>query len=100
VRRYRLTRVAGRALEDIANYIGEQSGDQERGAAYVAKLRAQCEKLATLPGLIGRPRPDLGDQVRSFVFGNYLIVFRYETETIDILNVVHARRDRPATRES
>ena len=99
MRRYRLTRVAGRALEDIANYIGERTGDLERGAVFVAKLRAQCEKLAMLPGAIGRPRPDLGPGVRSFVHENYVIVFRYETDTIDILNVVHVRRDRPATRE-
>ena len=98
MRRYRLTRVAGRALEDIARYIGEQSGDLERGAVFVAELRSQCEKLAALPGLIGRPRSDLGHDVRSFVHGNYVIVFRYRTDTIDIINVVHVRRDRPATR--
>ena len=98
MRHYRLTRAAGRALEDIGNYIGEQSGDPERGAVFVARLRAQCEKLAALPGSIGRPRPDLGAGVRRFVHDNYVIVFRYETDTIDILTVVHVRRDRPAAR--
>lgn len=100
MRRYRVSRAAARALEDIANYIGEQSGDLERGAAFVATLRAQCEKLATLPGLIGRSRPDLGAEARSFPYGSYIIVFRYGEDTIDILHVVHARRDRPATRET
>ncbi|MDO8359608.1 MAG: type II toxin-antitoxin system RelE/ParE family toxin [Devosia sp.] len=90
---YRLSRRAGRSLEDIASYIGKQSADPERGAAFVSRLRAQCEKLATLPGLIGRPRPDLGTETRSFVYGNYSIAFRYRPDTIDILDIVHVRRD-------
>ena len=91
---YRLSRTAGRALEEIARYVGEQSGDPDRGAAYVARLRERCESLATLPGQIGRPRPDLGPEVRSFIDGNYVILFRYSVDAIDILNVVHVRRDR------
>ena len=51
-----------------------------------------------LPGAIGRPREDIGPNVRGFVFGNYSILFRYGDETIDILDVVHVRRDREATR--
>jgi toxin ParE1/3/4 len=99
VRTYRLSRRAGRSLEEIAEYIGKLSGEPERGAAFVSRLRAQCEKLAALPGSIGRPRTDLAPDARSFVFGNYSIVFRYGADTIDILDVVHVRRDQASAGE-
>jgi toxin ParE1/3/4 len=98
VRAYRLSGRADRSLEQIANYISEQSAETELGIAFTARLRAQCEKLATLPGTIGRPRPDLGFGVRSFIHGSYSIIFRYGPDTIDILDVVHVRRDRAARR--
>jgi toxin ParE1/3/4 len=58
-----------------------------------ARLRLQCEKIAELPGTIGRARPELGTDIRSFSFGNYLIIFRYGQDTLDIIEIVHARRD-------
>src|SRR5580704_2090020 len=36
-----------------------------------------CEHLAKLPGMMGRPRPELGHDVRSTTFGNYVIFLRY-----------------------
>jgi toxin ParE1/3/4 len=94
VRTYRLSRRASKSLIDIAHYIGREAADPERGLAFVSKLRAQCEKLAELPGEIGRPRRDLGPDMRSFVYGRYAIAFRYAGDTIDILDIVHVRRDR------
>lgn len=96
MRTYRLSGRARRSLRDIASYISGQTREPERGAAFVARLRTQCEKLAALPGAIGRARPDLGQGVRGFVHGNYSIIFRYTADTIDILDVVHVRRDRVA----
>lgn len=96
MRSYRLSRRADRSLQEIARYIARQASDIEQGVVFVSRLRAQCEKLAQLPGTIGRPRPDLGEDVRGFVYGNYSIVFRYGSDTIDILDIVHVRRDRAA----
>jgi toxin ParE1/3/4 len=98
MRRYRLSRRADHSLQAIASYIGRQASDLSQGLAFVSRLRAKCEALAMLPGAIGRPREDIGPNVRGFVFGNYSILFRYGDETIDILDVVHVRRDREATR--
>lgn len=96
MRQYRLSQRASRSLQDIAGYIAHQTSDLEQGLGFVSRLRAKCEKLAELPGTIGRPRPDIGIDVRGFVFGSYSILFRYGEDTIDILDVVHVRRDRSA----
>ena len=93
MRTMRLSRVAQRSLAETAGYIGSASGNDAIGAAFVSRLRAQCEKLAALPGIIGRPRPELGADVRSFAFRSYVILFRYGETTLDILDVVHAHRD-------
>jgi toxin ParE1/3/4 len=89
----RLSRVARRTLTEIAAYVADASESDSAGEAFVARLRAQCEKLAALPGTIGRPRPDIAEGVRSFAFRNYVILFRYRETTLDILNVVHGHRD-------
>lgn len=93
MRTMRLSRVARRSLTEFAGYIAGSNGNDEAGAVFVAQLRRQCEKLATLPGTIGRPRPDIADGVRSFAFRSYVILFRYRETTLDILNIVHGRRD-------
>jgi plasmid stabilization system protein ParE len=49
--------------------------------------------------MISRPREDIGPDIRGFVFGSYSILFRYGTDTVDILDVVHVRRDRGAVRK-
>ena len=92
MRTMRLSRVARRSLADIAQHIANAGEDDSAGEAFVSRLRAQCEKLATLPGTIGRPRPDIAEGVRSFAFRNHVILFRYRETTLDILNVVHAHR--------
>ncbi|WP_449221240.1 hypothetical protein [Tistrella mobilis] len=35
--------------------------------AFAADLVMKCEHLASLPGLMGRPRPELAAGLRSFV---------------------------------
>ena len=49
----------------------------------------QCARLASLPGTLGRARPDL----RSFPFGNYVIFFRYRDDVLEVVNVLEGHRD-------
>jgi toxin ParE1/3/4 len=42
---------------------------------------------------MGRPRPELGDGIRSSVLGNYVIFFRYEDAVLEIVNVLEGHRD-------
>jgi toxin ParE1/3/4 len=78
---------------DIARYIAGVTGDGARGVAFARKLRAQCEKIADLPGMLGRPRPELGTGLRSFPFTNWLIVFRYGDDLIEIARVLGGQQD-------
>jgi toxin ParE1/3/4 len=71
---------AQRDIAEIAAYIERESQDRGVAEAFIEKLTAYCERLARLPGLLGRPRPELGRDYRSTTFGNYVIFFRYADE--------------------
>ena len=61
---------------------------------FLDSLEETCELLAEHP-LIGRPRPELGDNLRSFPFGNYLIFYVPGADGIDIARVIYGGRDLP-----
>jgi plasmid stabilization system protein ParE len=42
---------------------------------------------------MGRPRPELGPDLRSIAFQGYIIFFRYEGEVLEIVNVLEGHRD-------
>lgn len=80
-------------LAQILAYVSEQSGSVSFAEKFVARLRAQCRKLASLPGELGRPRPDLGPAIRSFPFRGYIIFFRYADERFEVVKIVERHRD-------
>lgn len=45
--------------------------------------------------LMGRLRPDIAPELRYFVVGNYLILYRTISDGIQIVRVVHGARDLP-----
>jgi toxin ParE1/3/4 len=53
-------------LLEILTYIAERSGSVDLAEAFVAKLRAQCHKLAALDAMVGRPRPELRPDILAF----------------------------------
>ncbi len=57
------------------------------------KLRQECQRLATLPGIIGRARPELAESVRSIPYGNYVILFRYNGPYLEIISIIKGHRD-------
>jgi toxin ParE1/3/4 len=61
---------ARRDIADIAAFIEQESKDRAVAEAFVDKLTGYCEHLAGLPGLMGRPRPELSPDYRSATFGN------------------------------
>ncbi len=94
MRRFILGRAASRDLNDILRYVAAQTSDPRYGYAAADALLSQCERLATLPGRIGRPRPELRPDLRSFPFRGYVIFFRYtDDDTLEIVNILSARRD-------
>ena len=89
------------ALRDLAGIgadIEDFTGSRESALASVARLTAHCERIAALPGLLGRRRPELRSDCRSIAAGSYLIFFRYLDEdearsTLEVIHLLHGARD-------
>ncbi|MBT9368790.1 type II toxin-antitoxin system RelE/ParE family toxin [Rhizobium sp. CSW-27] len=84
---------AKRDLIITLRYIAEQSGSAIAARAFVDRIRRKCRDLSVLPGIIGRPRPELGTDIRSQVFQGYVIFFRYRDDSFEVINILHGRRD-------
>jgi len=84
---------AQRDLDDILDYLAKESTSVAIGLKFTGRLRAQCRKLATLPGTLGRARPELRADIRSFAFKGYVIFFRYETDKLVVVKIVEGQRD-------
>jgi plasmid stabilization system protein ParE len=50
-------------------------------------------ELAALPGTLGRARPELRPDIRSFAFGSYVIFFRYGGDRFEVVNIIEGHRD-------
>jgi len=89
---------ARRDIADIAAYIAQASANRTIADTFIEKLTAYCERIAAMPGLLGRARPEFGRDYRSLTFGNYVIFLRYADEDgprshLHIVHVVHGARD-------
>ena len=84
---------ARRDFVSIFDYITRESGSTAIGRRFVEQLRKQCGKLAELPGTLGRARPELRPDIRSFPFKGYVIFFRYVGDTFEVVNVLEGHRD-------
>jgi toxin ParE1/3/4 len=80
-------------LTAIALYVGEQNVDRAR--ALITRLRQRCRILEAQP-FAGRPRPELGEGLRSLVERPYLILYRIEGDAAEIVAILHGARDLPA----
>jgi toxin ParE1/3/4 len=85
VHRLIFTHAAHANLIEIANYIEGSSGSPA--------LVERCEHLAELPGVLGRPRPELLPDLRSTPHGNYVIFFRYVDDALEVVNILEGHRD-------
>jgi toxin ParE1/3/4 len=93
LRRLRYLPAAQRDLLEILAFISRQSGSLALAQDFVARLRRQCRRLAELPGVLGRARPELRSDIRSFPFGNYVIFFRYQGDVFEVVNILEGHRD-------
>ena len=90
-----MTRVTRRPLaaDDIAevwDYIAEDNLDA--ADRWIDRLDEQFGLLATQP-LMGRARPELGPELRSYPFGRYMIFYAPLADGIDVIRVLHGARD-------
>jgi toxin ParE1/3/4 len=84
-------------LLTIALYAAEFSLDAAN--ALIARLRKRCAALQRRP-LLGRPRPEFGDGIRCLVERPYILLYRIEGETPEIVAILHGARDLPAVLKS
>ena len=93
MRRLTYTDAAQDDLLAIFEYIARESSSLAIGRGFVDQLRDQCVYLASLPGELGRARPELRTDIRSFAFKNYVIFFRYLPDQFEVINVLQGHRD-------
>ncbi len=92
----RTLRISARAqaqLREISSYITRESGHRGLADVFRRKLVQKGRRLASLPGTLGTIRTDLGPDIRSTPVANYILIFRYTSDTVDLLAVLHASRD-------
>jgi toxin ParE1/3/4 len=80
-------------IADIARYIAQESGSRALAENFTDRLVQKCEDLASLPGTMGRARPELRADMRSYSFKSYVIFFRYEGDVLEVVNVLEGHRD-------
>jgi plasmid stabilization system protein ParE len=80
-------------LDHILRSLTTSSMSLDVGLRFTVLLRQQCIKLASLPGTLGRVRPELRPDIRSFPFKGYIIFFRYQTYTFEVVNLLEGHRD-------
>jgi toxin ParE1/3/4 len=97
MRKLRYTSEALDNLADITAYIAVSSGIRTIGEGFVAQIREQCIRLASLPGTLGRDRSELGADLRSFAYKGYIIFFRYVVSTLKWLRCLRVIATSTAT---
>ncbi len=83
---------AARDLADIFQYILDQSGPVQ-AVHVVGRFFEEFSNLARTPGL-GRIRADIPDAtLRVWSVFSWLIVYRFETQPVDVVRIIHGARD-------
>jgi len=80
-------------LLDILTYVADSSGSVAVAEEFVRRLRTKCQELAALQSSIGRPRPELRPDMRSFPYKGYVIFFRYVANRFEVVNILEGHRD-------
>ena len=80
-------------LVRILSYIADMSGSVSVAQRFVRELRAYCHRLASLPGTLGRARPELHPDLRSLPYKTYVIFFRYVDDRFEVVNILEGHRD-------
>jgi plasmid stabilization system protein ParE len=92
-RRLVYTTAAREDLRSISDFIADETGSEDVAESFVVGIDARCRRLAELPGMLGTARPELRADLRSTPHRGYLILFRYRPDLVEIVNVLHSRRD-------
>lgn len=79
-------------LDEIWNCIGIEKANPTAAHHVINRLFGAFSILAKQP-LLGQEREDLGANLRAFVVQPYLVLYRAQTDGVQIVQVVHSARD-------
>ncbi|MFZ5835600.1 MAG: type II toxin-antitoxin system RelE/ParE family toxin [Pseudomonadota bacterium] len=85
-----VTPLAEADIEEIGDFIAIDNPG--RAVSFAVELRGQCRKIAASPHTY-RLRPELRSDIRSCVYGNYIIFFTHDEEAVRVLRVLHGARN-------
>ena len=82
------------AIESLRNLHGYIAKDSEvYASSFIQRIVLAVEKLEVFPRL-GRVVPEAEEETtRELLYQNYRIIYRIKGELIQILTVIHGRRD-------
>jgi toxin ParE1/3/4 len=80
-------------IRDIARYIAMKSGSAYPGRQFARQIKEKCEHLAGLSSKMGRSRDELGEGLRGYSYGNYILILRYDAGTVEIVSVIEGHQD-------
>lgn len=90
---YRLSPQAEAQLDDVWLYIARESGSVDTAIRIVQNISDRFWLLAAHPRM-GRRRPDLSPELRSFAAGDYVILYSVEQDdAVQIHCVFHGSTD-------
>jgi toxin ParE1/3/4 len=79
-------------VEEIGDYIF--SDNPKAAVKFVSDLRLRCDTLKSAPQG-GMLRPELGQAIRSVLFGRYVIFYTAHPDEVRIERLLHGSRDIP-----
>jgi len=79
-------------LAEIAEYVSNAAGPSI-AAEVIIRIRETCRLIADTPGEIGVARPEIREGVRSFPVPPHVLFFRYSEDEVEVVRVLHGRRD-------
>ena len=85
-----LSPLAEEDLEDIGDYIARDN--PTRAISFVRDIRERCAKIAAVP-MAAPLCPELAEDVRMIIFGQYLIFYTVEAEEIRVERILHGARN-------
>lgn len=84
------TRQAEDDLKEIRAFIARDA--PITGSSFVRRLRLSVDRLHTFPES-GQVVPEIGNpNIRELIKGHYRIIYRFESNRVDILTVFHGAR--------
>jgi toxin ParE1/3/4 len=81
---------ADQDLLEIWLYIAEDSPDD--ADRFLDRLEENAQKLAEFTE-IGRDRPELAPNLKSFSVDRYILYYRPDVDGIELVRILHAARD-------